>query len=159
MADFYVTKKGYKELEDRLTYLKTIARQEISQKISEARSFGDISENAEYDAAKDEQARVEGEIIDLDAKVRRAVIISEFDGDTSVVKIGFIIKVVNNANREVKTFQIVGSTEIKPLDEVPKISNESPVGKALLGKCVGQTAVIELPNGKKLEYEILEITK
>ncbi|MDD3831450.1 MAG: transcription elongation factor GreA [Clostridia bacterium] len=161
MAEVFMTTEGYKELEDRLNELKTVKRQEISNKISEARGFGDISENAEYDAAKDEQALVEGQILEIEAKLREAVIISEADSDTSVVKVGFTVQVSDQTTKRKMSYQIVGITEVDPFANVPRISNESPLGSALLGKKLGQEVEILLPpdSKNKKKIKILNITK
>lgn len=156
MEDIFLTAEGYKELEEKLKFLKTVRRAEVSQKISEARSLGDISENAEYDAAKDEQAFVEGEIMEIEAKLAGAKIISDVT-DTKRVSLGSKVVVENLSTKESKDYQIVGTTEADPFSG--RISNESPIGKALLGHRVGQTVTVELPNKKTMQMKITSIKK
>ena len=134
-----LTKQGFEELEQRLHILKTEKRQEISQIISEARAQGDLSENAEYDAAKDEQARIEREILDIEEKLRNVKIIDTV-ADTSVVSLGSEVTIYNFKTEKELKYRIVGTTESDPFSG--KISNESPVGKALLGKKLGQTVEV-----------------
>lgn len=153
MSEVILTKQGYKELEDKLNLLKTVKRQEISQIIAEARAQGDLSENAEYDAAKDEQARIEGEIVEIEAKLRNAKII-EKSGDDSTISLGSQVKILNLKNNKEMVYRIVGTTESDPFNN--KISNESPVGKALLGKRLGDVVDVVNPNGT-IQFKILEI--
>ncbi len=153
MSEVILTKQGYKELEDKLNLLKTVKRQEISQIIAEARAQGDLSENAEYDAAKDEQARIEGEIVEIEAKLRNAKII-EKSGDDTTISLGSEVKILNLKNNKEMVYRIVGTTESDPFNN--KISNESPVGKALLGKRLGDVVDVVSPNGT-IQFKILEI--
>ncbi len=146
---FIMTQKGYDEAVERLRYLQTEKRQEIVERISEARSHGDLSENAEYDAARNEQAANEGEIADLDYKIKNAVII-ETSTDTSFVHIGSKVKVYDEEMDEEDVYEITGTTEADPMQN--KISNESPVGAALLKKKVGDTVKIVAPDG---EYKLV----
>lgn len=157
MADVYLTMKGYRELEDKLNHLKSIRRQEISEKIKIAREFGDISENSEYDAAKDEQASVEGEIIEIENKLRTAKIIEDVT-DVSVVTIGCRVKLrdIDNPGRPEIEYAIVGTTESNPFEN--RISNESPVGKAVLGKKTGDVVVVNAPKAK-INMKITAISK
>ena len=150
---FIMTQKGYDEALERLRYLQTEKRQEIVERISEARSHGDLSENAEYDAARNEQAANEGEIADLDYKIKNAVII-DVSTDTSFVHIGSKVKVYDEEMDEEDVYEITGTTEANPMEN--KISNESPVGKALLGKKVGDVVTINAPDGA-YELKIEEI--
>lgn len=152
-----MTQKRYDELTERLNYLKTVARQEVSLRIAEARSFGDITENAEYDSAKDEQALIEGEIIELDNQLRHAQIILENDKDTSVVKMGFTVRVQNLTKGGTKDYVILGSSEVDIFSNPAKISNEGPLGKALLGKKVGEKLTVPLPKGETSQLKILKI--
>lgn len=154
MAEFFLTQDGYNELEEKLNYLKTVRRAEVSQKISEARELGDISENAEYDAAKDEQAFVEGEILEIENKLVNAVIIDVTD--TKAVTVGSKVA-VELATKEKKVYTIVGTTETDPSQG--RISNESPIGKALLGKKAGSVVLADLPNKKTMQMKILSIKK
>jgi transcription elongation factor GreA len=140
-------------LEQRLHILKTEKRQEISQIISEARAQGDLSENAEYDAAKDEQARIEREILDIEEKLRNVKIIDTV-ADTSVVSLGSEVTIYNFKTEKELKYRIVGTTESDPFSG--KISNESPVGKALLGKKLGQTVEV-VNNAGTIKLKILAI--
>ena len=129
MAEVRLTKEGVEKYEKRLEYLKTTGRTEIAEQIKIARSFGDLSENAEYDAAKIEQARMEYEIVEIEAMLRNVVIIDEDNINTDVVNVGNTITVKNKTLNQELTFQIVGSAEANPMEK--RISNESPVGKGL----------------------------
>ena len=145
---FYMTRKGYNEAVARLKYLQTVKRQEIVERIAEARSHGDLSENAEYDAARNEQAANEGEIVELDYKIKNATIVEE-SADNSIVHIGSKVKVYDIDFEEYAEYEITGTTEANAMAN--KISNESPVGKALLGHKVGEVVVVNAPDG---EYEL-----
>ena len=145
MADqFFMTKKGYDEAVERLKYLQTVKRVEIVERITEARSHGDLSENAEYDAARNEQAANEGEIVELDYKIKNAKIIEEND-DTSSVHIGSKVTVYDFDLEETEVYEITGTTESNAMEN--KISNESPVGKALLKRQVGDVVSVNAPDG------------
>ena len=145
MADqFYMTKKGYDEAVERLKYLQTVKREEIVERITEARSHGDLSENAEYDAARNEQAANEGEIVELDYKIKNAKIIEE-NADNSSVHIGSKVTVYDIDMEETVVYEITGTTEANVMEN--KISNESPVGKALLKHQVGDVVTISAPDG------------
>ena len=149
MADqFYMTQKGYEEAVARLKYLQTTKRAEIVERIAEARSHGDLSENAEYDAARNEQSANEGEIADLDYKVKNAVIIEESD-DNSVVHIGSVVTVYDKELEEQTVYTIMGTTEADAVNNV--ISNESPVGAALLRHKRGDVVTVKAPD---CEYEL-----
>lgn len=155
MADqFFVTQKGYDEAVERLKYLQTTKRQEIIERISEARSHGDLSENAEYDAARNEQSANEGEIVELDYKIKNAQIIEEND-DTSFVHIGSTVKVYDEELEEYETYELTGTTESDAMNN--KISNESPVGAALLKHKVGEEVLINAPDGA-YKLKIVEIS-
>ena len=156
MAEVRLTKEGVEKYEQRLEYLKTIGRTEIAEQIQIARSFGDLSENAEYDAAKLEQARMEYEIVEIEAMLRNVVIIDEDTINTEVVNVGNTIRVLNKALNKEMTFQIVGSAEANPREQ--RISNESPVGAGLLGHKLGEVVTINTPGGAN-DFEILEISK
>ncbi|MBE5752790.1 MAG: transcription elongation factor GreA [Clostridiales bacterium] len=145
MADkFYMTKKGYEEAVERLKYLQTVKREEIVERITEARSHGDLSENAEYDAARNEQAANEGEIVELDYKIKNAKIIEE-NADNSFVHIGSKVTVYDIDMEETVVYEITGTTEANVMEN--KISNESPVGKALLKRQVGDVVTVPAPDG------------
>lgn len=156
MAEVRLTKEGVEKYEQRLEYLKTTGRTEIAEQIQIARSFGDLSENAEYDAAKLEQARMEYEIIEIEAMLRNVVIIDEDTINTEMVNVGNTIRVLNKALNKEMTFQIVGSAEANPREQ--RISNESPVGAGLLGHKLGEVVTINTPGGAS-DFEILEISK
>ena len=147
--EILLTQEGYQKLEDELEILKTVRRREVADRIKVAISFGDISENAEYDEAKNEQAQVEERIIKLESMIRRAVIIDES-------KIGSIVKVNDMDFEEEVEYTIVGSAEADPYEG--KISNESPVGKALLGRTIGDIVDVQVPDGVA-KFEILEIRR
>ncbi len=143
MDKFFMTQKGYDEAVKQLEYLQKVKRAEIVERIQEARSHGDLSENAEYDAARNEQAANEGEIIELDYKVKNAVIIEESD-DTSVVHIGSEVTVYDADLDEQAVYTIMGTTEADAMKNV--VSNESPVGSALLGHKKGETVTVKAPD-------------
>ena len=148
----YLTKEEFKAKEERLNYLKTVARIEVANKIEVARSFGDISENAEYDAAREEEALVEQEIIEIDNTLRTAKIIDKTTADE--VSVGNSVTVVDEDDEE-ETYTITGSYGSDPLNGL--ISNQSPIGAALLGKKKGDTVEILLPNKKTIKYTIKNI--
>lgn len=152
----FLTYEGLKERECELEYLKTEKRKEISEKIKVALGFGDLSENAEYDEAKNEQAEVELKIVKLEKMLKNAKVIDEEDISTDVVSMGIKVKVLDIDMEEEEIYNIVGSEEADPMNN--KISDESPVGKALLGAKIGDTVTVEAPNGE-FELKILEISK
>ena len=149
-----LTYEGLKKLEDELENLKVVRRKEVSQKIKEAREQGDLSENAEYDAAKDEQRDIEARIEELEKILKNAEVVVEEEADLDKVSIGCSVKILDCEFDEELEYKIVGSTEANSLKG--KISNESPVGKALLGKQVGDTVTVETPAGEFL-YKVLSI--
>lgn len=149
-----LTYSGLKELEEELHELKVIKRKEIAEIIKDARAQGDLSENAEYDAAKDEQGEIEARIAHLEKMLKNVEVIDEDEVDTSTINVGCKVRLFDyELNEEVKV-SIVGSAESAPL--LGKISNESPVGAALIGLSVGQEALIETPSGT-LRFKVLEI--
>lgn len=151
---FIMTYEGVKKLESELEYLKTVKRKEITEKIKVALGYGDLSENSEYDEAKNEQAFVEGKIVQLENTLRNASVIDESDISSDVVGIGSRVTVYDYDFEEEVTYSIVGSTEADPMNF--KISNESPVGNALLGHKVDDEVVVQVPNGMS-KFKILEI--
>ena len=151
-----ITYEGLKKLEDELQDLKLNKRQEVAEKIKEARELGDLSENAEYDAAKDEQRDIEARIEEIDKILKNVEVIDEDEVDLSKVSIGCKIKLKDMEDDDVLEFKMVGSTEANSLKG--KISNESPVGKAIDGKRVGEIAEVETHEGV-IRYQILEIKK
>lgn len=154
--EILLTQEGYQKLEDEVEFLKTVRRREVADRIKVAISFGDISENAEYDEAKNEQAQMEERIIKLENMIRKAVIIDESKIDVNVVTIGSIVKVNDVEFDEEVEYVIVGSAEADPYDG--KISNESPVGRALLGRTIGDVVEVQVPDGVA-KFEILEIRR
>ena len=138
-----LTKEGKEELEKRLEFLKVVKRAEITERIKTAREFGDLSENAEYDAAKNEQAMIEGEILEIENKLKYAVIIKE--AKKGIVSLGSKVEFVDEDEKQTYSYEIVGTTEADV--ELGRISNESPIGNALLGRKVGDTVKVNVPSG------------
>ena len=151
-----LTYTGLKKYEDELHDLKVNKRQEIAQKIKEAREQGDLSENAEYDAAKDEQRDIEARIVDLEKLLKNAEVVVEDEIDLDKISIGCTVKVFDITFDEEMEFKIVGSTEANSLEG--KISNESPVGQALIGKKIGDQVDVETQAGI-IQYKILDIRR
>ena len=148
--------EGLKDLEKQLEYLKNVRRAEVAQKLKEARSFGDLSENAEYDEAKNEQAILEAEIVDVEMKINNAEVVSDSDLSTDEIGVGSYVKLKDLELDEVMELQIVGSTEADP--ENNKISEDAPIGIAALVKKVGDILEVEAPIGV-IRMEVLEISK
>ena len=140
-----ITAEGLKALKDRLEYLKTTGRAQISELIATARSFGDLSENAEYDAAKDQQAKMEGEIVELEAAIRTAVVVSDEEITNDKVNVGTTVRVLDQDEDFEDEYRIVGPHEADPMNNA--ISIDSPVGAALIGKRKGDELTIEIPGG------------
>ncbi len=152
--EYIMTQEMYDKMKERLQYLKEVARKEVSQKISVARDFGDLSENAEYSAAREEQAQIEGEILETEAKINNAKILAVESVNKSVVSVGCKVKLFDKTFDEEVEYTIVGTVEVDIAEN--KISNESPIGKALMGKKVGD--VIKVQTAKStLEFEVLSI--
>ena len=151
-----LTYEGLKKLEEELEYLKTEKRKEVAERIKVALGFGDLSENSEYDEAKNEQAQVEMKIVDLENKLRNVKIIDEDEIDTKTVQVGNTVQVLDMEYNDKIDYTIVGSEEADLLEN--KISNESPIGKALLGKKKNEVVEVEAPAGL-LSFKILKITK
>ncbi len=151
-----VSKEGYAKLEKELEYLITVRRSEVAEKLKEARSYGDLSENAEYDEAKNEQGILEAKINELENIISNAIVVDDESITTHEVSVGSIIKIKDRETGEIETLQIVGSTESDP--DNGKISDESPIGVAALRKKVGDVIEVEVPDGM-IEFEILEISK
>ena len=154
--EILLTQEGYDKLEQELEILKTEKRAEISERIKIALGFGDLSENSEYDEAKNAQAANETKIAELENKLRYAKIIDESEIDTKTVQVGNTVKVLDIEFDEEVSYTIVGSTEVNLAEN--KISNESPIGKALLGAKKNQTVEVQAPAGV-MKYKILAITK
>lgn len=151
-----LTYEGLKQLEDELQDLKVNKRKEVSQKIKEAREQGDLSENAEYDAAKDEQRDIEARIEEIDKILKNAEVVVEDEVDVDTVNIGCLVRILDMEFNDELEYKIVGSTEANSLKG--KISNESPVGKALIGARKDDVIEIEI-NGNSFKYKVLEIQK
>lgn len=154
-GEVYLTKEGYKELEEKLFYLKSEARVDVANKIKVARSFGDISENSEYDAAREEEAQLEQQINEIENTLRVAKIISKSKVDTTKVNVGCVVELYDVEFKEDLKFKVMGSFESDPSNGM--ISNESPIGKALMGKEVGDEVVVTLANGAQSKYKVLSI--
>ncbi|MDD5289827.1 MAG: transcription elongation factor GreA [Patescibacteria group bacterium] len=149
----YITTEGLEKLKEEYNFLKNTKRKEVANRIQAAKDFGDLSENAEYADAKEEQAFTEGRIAELDEFLRNAVVIKEKNGNTTI-NVGNRIRIKEKKTKEVKEYEIVGSQEADPV--AGKISNESPLGKAFLGKKVGDKVEVNLPKGV-IEYEVVEV--
>ena len=150
------TQEGYDLLIKELDYLKNVKREEVKEAIAVARSFGDLSENSEYDEARNEQAKTEARIVELEELIQNAVIVDESTIDTSIVNIGSIVKVLDVAENEEIEYSIVGSIEADPFAH--KISDVSPIGHGLVGSKKGDVVEIEVPSGK-IVFKILEVSR
>jgi len=148
--------EGLKKLEQELDFLKSVRRREVAERIKQARAFGDVGENSEYEDAKNEQAFIEGRILTLEKLLRNAKLMEEVDVDPGRVGVGSTVKLKDLDRGEVVEFTIVGSTEADPGKRL--ISNESPVGKAMLGQKVGSIVTVTVPAGT-IKYEILGISR
>ena len=153
---FIMTYEGVKKLEEELEYLKTVKRKEITEKIKVALGYGDLSENSEYDEAKNDQAFTEGRILQLENMLKNAVVVDESELPNDVVSVGNIVKVKDYDFDEEVEYSIVGSAEADPMNF--KISNESPVGSALVGKKVGDIVEVAVPDGVN-KFEVLGIRR
>ena len=153
---FVMTYEGVKKLEDELEYLKTTKRREITEKIKVALGYGDLSENSEYDEAKNAQAFTEGRILQIENMLKNATVVDESDMPKDTVSVGSIVKVKDYDFDEEVEYSIVGSAEADPMNF--KISNESPVGKGLIGKKIGEIVEIPVPDGVS-KFEILDIRR
>ncbi|MBR6185628.1 MAG: transcription elongation factor GreA [Clostridia bacterium] len=149
-----VSAEGLRQMEEKLKYMTTVRRAEVAEHLSIARGFGDLSENAEYDEAKDEQAKLEADIVELENALRNVIVI---DGDvsTDAVNVGTTVRVLYLDEDEEEEFTIVGARESDPMNN--KISNESPIGSAMLGHKAGDVVTVEAPDGA-YELKILEIS-
>ena len=151
-----MSREGYESLKHQLEHLINVERVDVAQKLKEARSYGDLSENAEYDEAKNEQAKIEARIADLEAMLKNVKIISDEEISGDKVHVGSTIRVRDMTYKEETVYQIVGSAEADP--RKGKISDDSPVGRALLGCAQGKTVEVETPGGM-VKYKVLEIMK
>jgi transcription elongation factor GreA len=153
--DVILTPEGLANLKAELEHMSTVRRREVAARIKEAREFGDISENAEYDDAKNEQAMLEARIAQLEDKLRSATVIDASDLDTNTVRVGTVVHVTDSDGKKL-TYSIVGSAEAKPAER--KLSNESPVGKALVGRKKGDEVAFSTPKGeRKLKITKIEV--
>ena len=150
------TKQGYQNLVDELKFLKLTRREEIKEQIAVARGFGDLSENAEYDEARNEQAKVEARIQELEALIENAEIIDETNMDVRSISLGSLVKLFDEDFQEEITYSIVGSNQADPLEN--KISDQSPIGRALMGKKAGESVTVIAPAGE-LHFKVLEVSR
>ena len=151
------TEEGSKVLVDELNYLKTTKRDEIKEAIALAKSFGDLSENSEYDEARNEQAKTEARIKELEELVANAQIVDESKIDMGVVSLGSTVTVYDVEEDEEIVYSIVGTNEVNPIER--KISDQSPIGKALMGHRAGASIAVELPSGEAIHMEIKDVTR
>src|SRR5207248_4808494 len=154
VKEVILTKEGYEKLKQEIEYLSTDKRREVAERIRHAREFGDITENSEYDDAKNEQAMLEHRIATLEERMRSARVISKKDVAKDVVSVGSKVKLPDVGAKATVEYHIVGSAEANPTEN--KLSNESPVGKAIIGKKKGETVEVAAPRGK-MKFKILEI--
>lgn len=155
--EVFVTAKGLQDLKDELDKLKSVDRKEVAEKIKIARGYGDLSENAEYDAAKEEQGKLEAHIADLEVMIKNAKVIDSSELTLDNVQVGMTVKIQAVANGMTREYAITGSTEADVKQN--RISDESPLGKGLLGHKIGEIADVILPNGTVVQYEVLEIRR
>ena len=153
--DVILTPEGLEKLKAELEDLTTTKRREVAERIKDAREYGDISENSEYDDAKNEQAMLESRIATIEEKLRSATVVDAKDLTTDVVQVGSLVKVKDGQSGKSETYSIVGSAEANPAEK--KLSNESPVGRALLGRKAKDKVTVQLPNGKNRELTIQKI--
>ena len=150
-----VSTEGMRKMEEELQYLSTTRRAEVAEQIAIARGFGDLSENAEYDEAKNEQSRLEAQILDLENTIRTAIVVDDTNVSTDKVNIGTVVKVRYKEDAQEEEFTIVGARESDPMQN--KISNESPMGAALLGKKKGQQVKFLAPGSRLIELKVVDI--
>ena len=150
-----ITPEGLEKLKAELEELQTTRRREVAERIKEAREFGDIAENSEYDDAKNEQAMLEQRIAQMEERVRRAIVVDKDQVDTGVVSVGVKVHVKDQKTGDSRKFQLVGSAEADPAQD--KLSHESPIGKALLGPKRGEIVTVDVPRGPKKTLKITKI--
>ena len=150
-----ITPEGLEKLKVELEELQTVRRREVAERIKEAREFGDITENSEYDDAKNEQAMLESRIAQMEERIRRAIVVDKDKVDTGVVSVGVKVHVKDQKTGDSRKFQLVGSAEANPAEE--KLSHESPIGKALMGRKRGEIVSVEVPRGGSRELKITKI--
>ena len=151
-----VTEAGFKKLKDELDYLKNVKRREAAERVGEARSYGDLSENSEYDDAKSEQAKVEAQIAELEETIAHVKIVNHEDINTNVANIGHTVKVLYIDDEDEVEYSLVGSREVDVLNN--KISDQSPIGKAIMGTKAGDIITVDIPNGS-IKLKILDVRK
>ena len=151
-----VTEAGYQKLKEELDYLKNVKRREAAERVGEARSYGDLSENSEYDDAKNEQAKVEAQIAELEETIAHVKIVNHEDINTNVANIGLTVKVLYVEDDDEVEYSLVGSREVDVLNN--KISDQSPIGKALIGTKAGDTVTVDIPAGA-VKLKVLEVRK
>lgn len=151
-----LTEDGLKKLEEELEYLKTAGRADIAEKIKVARGYGDLSENSEYDEAKNEQAKIEARIVEIEEMLKNVEIIEDVKGNAKTVMVGVKVKVLDEEYGDECEYRVVGSTEADPREG--KISDESPVGRALMGKKIGDEVIVEAPGGE-FKLKVVGISK
>lgn len=151
------TEEGYRAIVEEYEYLKNVRRGQVKEALAIARSYGDLSENSEYDEAKDEQAKVEGRISELDELIKNAVVVKETEFDSNVVSIGSYVKVYDETYEEELEYNIVGTNETNAL--MGLISESSPIGSALVGKKVGDIAEAHTPTGSVIKLRVLEVAR
>ena len=151
-----VTESSYQKLKEELDYLKNVKRKEAAENVGIARSFGDLSENSEYDEAKNEQAKIEAQISELEETISHAKVISDHEIQTDMVNVGISVTVYDMEYDEEVEYQIVSSREVDPLEN--KISDQSPIGKALIGTKVGDIISVEVPDGVA-KFKVMKIEK
>ncbi|MBR3872914.1 MAG: transcription elongation factor GreA [Clostridia bacterium] len=151
-----LTREGYEKLEKELDYYVSVRRNEISEQIAIARGFGDLSENAEYDEAKNEQSRIEAKIVEMENTLRNCIVVEDSEVSTDTVGVGNSVKVFNETLKKEQVITIVGANETDPANL--KISSESPIGAALLGSKVGDVVSVEVPMGV-MKMSVLEISR
>jgi transcription elongation factor GreA len=151
-----ITEAGYQKLKEELDFLKNVKRREAAERVGEARSYGDLSENSEYDDAKNEQAKVEAQIAELEETIAHVKIVNNDDINTNVANIGLTVKVLYVEDDEEVEYSLVGSREVDVLNN--KISDQSPIGKAIMGTKAGDSVTVDIPYGK-ISLKILEVKK
>jgi transcription elongation factor GreA len=150
-----ITPEGLEKLKSEIEHLSTVKRREVATRIKEAREFGDIAENSEYDDAKNEQALLEQRIAQLEDRLRRSSVVEGGKVDTGVVSVGVLVHVKDQKSGDSRKFHVVGSAEANPAEQ--KLSNESPIGKALMGHKKGEVVTVETPRGPKKKLKITKI--
>jgi transcription elongation factor GreA len=155
LKEVLLTPEGYENLTQELELLRTDKRRDVAERIRVAREFGDIAENAEYDDAKNEQAMLEHKIAQLEERLLSARVIDRQDVDTSVVSVGSVVRLRDVDAKQTVEYHIVGSAEANPAER--RLSNESPVGRAIIGRKKGETVEVQTPKGSKIKFKIMEI--